>query len=159
MISLRPCVDVLDADGDWMFQTLFPWLSVCPIYWCAACSLIICSYTSFQWFSKLKIATGFMLFLPPPLPATTPSWFFSMYLSNSTVCTFQAMLRCSQPIACSTFNNDGSIYAYSVRFISWFCYHQWVYVIVVSLFLHTNTPTHIPRQSWFINLSGYTHDK
>ncbi|KAK4564119.1 hypothetical protein RGQ29_006276 [Quercus rubra] len=26
----------------------------------------------------------------------------------------KAMLRCSQPIACSTFNNDGSIYAYSV---------------------------------------------
>ncbi|KAF7821181.1 protein RAE1 [Senna tora] len=30
----------------------------------------------------------------------------------------KAMLRCSQPIPCSTFNNDGSIFAYSVHFIS-----------------------------------------
>lgn len=27
---------------------------------------------------------------------------------------FQAMSKCSQPIPCSTFNNDGSIFAYSV---------------------------------------------
>jgi hypothetical protein len=27
---------------------------------------------------------------------------------------FQAMLRCSQPVPCSAFNNDGSIYAYAV---------------------------------------------
>ncbi|RVW15735.1 Protein RAE1 [Vitis vinifera] len=34
-------------------------------------------------------------------------------LSDSILSDFQAMSRCSQPIPCSTFNNDGSIFAYS----------------------------------------------
>lgn len=33
---------------------------------------------------------------------------------------WQAMQRCSQPIPCSAFNNDGSIFAYAVRSI--FCF-------------------------------------
>ena len=138
MISLRPCVDVLDADGD------LP---------SAACSLIICSYTSFQWSSKLKIATGFMLFLPPPLPATAPSWFFSMYLSNSTVCTFSGHAQVQSAYSMQYVQQWWfHLCVFGTFYLLWFCYHQWVYVIVVSLFLHTNTPTHIPRQSWFINL-------
>ncbi|RVX02493.1 Protein RAE1 [Vitis vinifera] len=38
----------------------------------------------------------------------------SLCLSDSVLSDFQAMSRCSQPIPCSTFNNDGSIFAYSV---------------------------------------------
>lgn len=33
------------------------------------------------------------------------------------ICFFQAMERCNQPIPCGAFNNDGSMFAYSVCLI------------------------------------------
>ena len=40
----------------------------------------------------------------------------SLFWAKTSLCLsdFQAMSRCSQPIPCSAFNNDGSIFAYSV---------------------------------------------
>lgn len=40
------------------------------------------------------------------------------YIHINTICFLQAMARCSQPIPCSTFNNDGSLFAYAVCLFS-----------------------------------------
>ena len=109
--ALSSQICLLSLNGKWKDESLYPiWMVVFlfgflkPWLLCWSC---------------MKILKGICCVLSTLSPFEV---FVVIVICLYDFNVLQAMQRCSQPIPCSTFNNDGSIFAYAVCFIC--CFHK-----------------------------------